>query len=123
MWTARQRGALVAIAAGLLGFLAVRYALNPSVVTEPQPQAGARAAEVAGRIDPNTADAAALAALPVIGPAVAQRIVDYRQAFVAEHPGEKAFTKVGDLERVKGIGPATVRAIAAYLLLPDAADE
>ncbi|MDM7831568.1 ComEA family DNA-binding protein [Cellulomonas edaphi] len=51
-------------------------------------------------VDVNTADAAALDALPGIGPVLAQRIVDYR----AEHP----FTSVDELEDVPGIGPAVL---------------
>ncbi|GEL96206.1 hypothetical protein CCO02nite_28640 [Cellulomonas composti] len=48
-------------------------------------------------VDLNTADAAALDALPGIGPVLAARIVEYR----AEHP----FGTVDDLEDVPGIGP------------------
>jgi len=64
-----------------------------------EPATGA-AAGVAhdGLVDLNTADAAALEALPGVGPVLAARIVEHR----ADHP----FTAVDDLDDVAGIGPA-----------------
>jgi competence protein ComEA len=53
-----------------------------------------------GRVNINTADAAALETLPGIGPALAQRILDYRQA-------HGPFTKIEDIMEVSGIGRAT----------------
>ncbi|GAC1545132.1 MAG: ComEA family DNA-binding protein [Herpetosiphon sp.] len=50
-------------------------------------------------VNVNTADAAALSSLPGVGPALAQRIVDYRTA-------KGAFHSLADLERVKGFGHA-----------------
>jgi competence protein ComEA len=52
------------------------------------------------RVNINTADAAALETLPGIGPALAQRILDYRQA-------HGPFTKIEDIMEVSGIGKAT----------------
>ena len=51
------------------------------------------------RINLNTADAAALVALPGIGPTLSQRIVDYRQL-------NGPFAQIDDIKRVKGIGDA-----------------
>ena len=51
------------------------------------------------RLNINTADAAALVELPGIGPALAQRIVDYRTAH-----GD--FAAVEELTKVSGIGDA-----------------
>lgn len=53
------------------------------------------------RVDLNTADVAALDALPGIGPVIAQRIVDWR----TEHG---SFTSVEELGEVSGIGPAVL---------------
>lgn len=50
-----------------------------------------------GRVNLNTADAAALDTLPRIGPAMAQRIIDWRDA-------NGRFTSVEDLLAVPGIG-------------------
>ena len=52
----------------------------------------------------NTADADALAALPRIGPSKAQAIVTDRGT-------HGAFTTIDELDRVPGIGPATVEAV------------
>lgn len=50
-----------------------------------------------GLVNLNTADVAELDALPRIGPAIAQRIIDWREA-------NGAFTSVDDLLAVSGIG-------------------
>ena len=52
------------------------------------------------RVNINTADAAALETLPGIGPALAQRILDYRQV-------HGPFLRVEDIMEVSGIGQAT----------------
>lgn len=57
-----------------------------------------------GRVDLNTADAAALDTLPRIGPAMAQRIIDHREA-------NGPFSSVEDLRAVSGIGAKTVEAL------------
>lgn len=55
------------------------------------------------RIDINSASAAELTALPGIGPALAGRIVEYRQS--------RRFENAAQLQRVEGIGPATMKNI------------
>ena len=58
-------------------------------------------------LDPNTADAAALEALPGIGAARAEAIVAGR--------GQGAYRSLSDLGRVRGIGPVTLRRAAPWL--------
>ncbi len=52
------------------------------------------------KVNINTADATALESLPGIGPTLAQRILDYRQA-------QGPFARIEDIQEVSGIGPAT----------------
>lgn len=64
------------------------------------------------RIDINAANASQLVLLPGVGPATAQRIVDYRM--------EKGpFTRYEHLERVKMIGPATRARLERWITLGD----
>ncbi len=59
-------------------------------------------------LDPNTAPPRALAALPHIGPALVERLVEARS--------EQPFASLDDLkDRVRGIGPVTLARIAPYL--------
>jgi competence protein ComEA len=69
----------------------------PGTPTLPFPQTG-------GRINLNTATPAELQTLPGIGPVLAQRIVEYRDA-------NGPFQSVDDLLKVKGIGPSLLEKI------------
>jgi len=66
------------------------------------------------RLDPNTADAAALEVLPGLGPARAQ-------ALVAARCG-RPFRELQDLERVPGIGPRTRAALEPWLAVDPRAE-
>lgn len=68
------------------------------------PAAAAPGAASDGRIDLNSADVAALDTLPRIGPAMAQRIIDWREA-------NGPLSSVDDLLAVSGIGQKTVEAL------------
>jgi competence protein ComEA len=57
-----------------------------------------------GRIDINLADAALLETLPGIGPAIAQRIIQYREM-------NGRFETPEGIQEVQGIGPVTFEAI------------
>lgn len=66
--------------------------------------AGSPAASQGGQIDLNSADAATLETLPRIGPALAQRIIEWRDA-------NGRFTAVEDLLAVPGIGDKMLEAL------------
>jgi competence protein ComEA len=53
-------------------------------------------------ININRATAAELDALPGVGPVIAARLIDFRER-------HGPFAKLADIDKVKGIGPATLR--------------
>jgi len=61
-------------------------------------------------LDINNATAADLDALPGIGPALAQRILDFRRT-------HGPFQKIDDLEQVSGIGPKKLEKLKPYLFI------
>lgn len=63
-------------------------------------------------LDPNTASAADLEALPGIGPVLAGRIVAYREA-------HGPFKTIDDLEQVSGIGPKKLAQVKPYLFITE----
>jgi len=66
-------------------------------------------------LDPNLATQADLEALPGIGPVLAKRIIAYRTA-------HGPFKKIGDLEKVSGIGPKKLEKIEPYLFIEQKKD-
>lgn len=90
--------ALVALAG-----LAHRVPTRALETTTHAPRLGAPA----GPVDVNRASAAELATLPRVGPTLAQRIVDDREA-------HGPYATLADLDRVPGLGPATIREIAPH---------
>jgi competence protein ComEA len=73
----------------------------PSETETPLPSRGGAGIPVAGgKVNINTATAAELETLPRIGPAMAQRIIEYRTA-------NGPFPSIEAIQNVKGIGPAT----------------
>jgi competence protein ComEA len=68
------------------------------------------------RIDLNRADRAELLQLPGVGPRLADRIEEYRR-------DNGGFRSVDELRQVRGIGPATVARLRAWVCVGDAADE
>ena len=117
-WTLAQRRVVLAIIVALLAYLAIEYRLNPTQVSDPQPPEGRRFNELADRLDPNTADAAAFAAIPQLGEKKAEQIVEYRQEFVRSHPGQPAFAEPHDLLKIKGIGISTMNNMEPFLVFP-----
>jgi hypothetical protein len=114
LWTRQQRGVLCAFLLILSALLAIRLLRNSQFVPEHLPDEGPRAQEVNSQLDLNTADAAALSAIPRLGEVKAAAIIAYRQHFVATHPGKRAFDELEDAYRIKGIGPSTMGLLREY---------
>lgn len=122
IWTAPQRRALFLLLSILCAALLVKAILNPVYIADPQVTAGARAAELATQLDPNTATWEELAAIPTLGEKRAKAIVDYREKALAKKPDQTVFNGPDDLTRIKGIRKATASNIAPYLTFPTAKD-
>jgi DNA uptake protein ComE-like DNA-binding protein len=98
--------------AGLAWHAVGRRAWEPTAApADPDRVAAARET-----IDPNTASLASLRRLPGIGPALGQRIVEFRAG------KDRPFRTPGDLARIERIGPATVERLRQHLALPGGAE-
>jgi competence protein ComEA len=92
----------------------VRLTFSDSASTSALQEAARRSAELARplspgeKIDVDRADVIALTRLPRVGPALAQRIVAWRE----QHG---AFGNVGRLDSVAGIGPKLLDALRPYV--------
>lgn len=71
--------------------------------------------ELDEKINPNNAPAASLVRLPGIGISRAEAIVKYREEFNQKSKNGPAFQSCDDLQKVKGIGPKTVKNISNWL--------
>ncbi|MDP9309466.1 MAG: ComEA family DNA-binding protein [Chloroflexota bacterium] len=80
----------------------------PHVGEAAEATVAAPSAEGNGLIDINTADAATLEALPGIGPATAQAIID-------ERIRNGSFKQIEDVQNVKGIGPSLFAQLKAHI--------
>ena len=80
---------------------AVKDVTAPSSTASPQPSLKRSAPSDGARININTATSQELQTLRGVGPAMARRIIEYRQA-------SGRFSTVDDLTNVKGIGEKTV---------------
>ncbi|HSX41896.1 MAG TPA: ComEA family DNA-binding protein [Candidatus Saccharimonadales bacterium] len=81
---------------------------NPASSSNPKSSATPKTAASSGIVNINTADLTALETLNGIGPSKAQAIIDYRNQ-------NGPFTRVDDLDNVKGIGPATIDKIRSQI--------
>jgi competence protein ComEA len=100
----------VALLLALAAVAAMARAAPPTPIDPPRRM---EVPPVPRRIDPRTAEARDLEALPGVGPTIARRIVEARARGVV-------FRRPEDLLRVRGIGPATLRRLRDALDLGDA---
>ena len=85
---------------------------TPRTTGTPATVATVLALNPAGKVNINEADVGTLDLLPQIGPALAQRIVDYR---LAHGP----FKRIEDITHVKGIGDVIYAAIKDLITVGD----
>ena len=95
--------ALLLFAAAMLGACLIAMVRNPATQEEL-----AGTINITYRINPNQADRDTLCLLPRIGPGIAQRIIDDRQA-------NGPFTGVSDMARVSMVGDKTVAALRPWV--------
>ena len=93
------------IAALSLGLLAMGRAGPPGRLDD----VGVAGRHIGLRLNPNTATSAELQLLPRVGPVLAQRIIEHRNA-------NAPFRTLGDLDTVRGIGPRTLSRLEPYLI-------
>ncbi len=72
----------------------------------------AAAPQPAVRVNINTASTEQLQAIPGVGPATAERIIQFRQ-------GNGTFERVEDLLNIRGIGESTLEKMRPYIKLTD----
>lgn len=98
----------------------VRLTFNDSASTSALQEAARRAAQLSRplapgeKIDVDRADVIDLTRLPRVGPALAQRIVTWRE----QHG---AFGNIGRLDSVAGVGPKLLDALRPYVTFSGAA--
>lgn len=101
---------------GGTGLLLVKYSddkKEPIKITEPTKEEqvkGATTTQVSAKVNINTATVSELDKLKGIGPATAQKIIDYRTQ-------NGPFKAVEDIKNVKGIGDAKLEAIKEEISL------
>ena len=89
----------VSLAVSVLGSVAGASTYEQTKQSSPEKSAS-EATTSSGKIDINKANKQQLETLPSIGPALAERIIDYRKT-------HGSFKNVGDIKNVKGIGDKT----------------
>ncbi|MEM8873504.1 MAG: helix-hairpin-helix domain-containing protein [Planctomycetota bacterium] len=108
MLSSRHQKYLAVVGLILCAVFAVLLVRDGVHVPGELPPAGVRAGELGPPIDPNTATAGELAALPGIGPSKAAALVEYRG-------DRKPFRTSADLLAVPGWGPALVEQTEPYM--------
>lgn len=113
-----QRRILTLLLSILVVYGFVRWIRNPVYVADPQPPAGDRSTELADRLDPNTATAAELTAIPGLGAARAANIVRRRETVLKRDPATTPFRSADDLYYVDRFGRSMVEQTMPYLVFP-----
>ncbi|MEM6562689.1 MAG: helix-hairpin-helix domain-containing protein [Planctomycetota bacterium] len=108
MLSSRHQRYLAVVGLILCGVFAVLLLRDHVHMPDDLPAHGTRANELGPPIDPNTATAGDLAALPGIGPSKAAALVEFRG-------DSKPFRQPIDLLAVPGWGPALVEQTEPYL--------
>jgi competence protein ComEA len=91
---------------------------TPTLTPPPEPTAtqppsrSSGGVTVSGKVNINTATVAQLDTLPRIGPAIAQRIIDYRTT-------NGPFQTIEEIQNVRGIGPATFEQLKDLITVTD----
>src|SRR5437764_282829 len=118
LWTAPQRGVLIAFTLILSLVLLYRVVANRQYISDPQPAKPARFDELADRLDPNVAAWQELAVLPQRGEKRAREIVAAREEWHRIDPKSVVYRRAEDLLAVRGIGVAMVETLRPYLTFP-----
>ena len=107
-WTGTPARHAAALALALAGAFGLASSWSASRVTPVDAAAAPGGARGVSTIDLNAATREELESLPGIGPALAARIIAHRQT-------HGAFSSVEGLDKVRGIGPATLERIRPYV--------
>ena len=98
------------IFAGMLATTALLAGASEQPTTEKKETEPVKVEQAQTKVNINTATLDQLVTLPRIGPAIGQRIIDFR----TEHG---AFQKLEDLMNVRGIGPKTFETLKPLISL------
>lgn len=102
-----DRAVVLIVIVWAIAFIPILSVLTPPPNASPQ--------RAATTINPNDAPWWELTALPRIGETTARKVTALRKQTKRQDGPQTAFNSPSDLQRVRGIGPKTVRRIAPFL--------
>jgi DNA uptake protein ComE-like DNA-binding protein len=118
-WTRRQRVGVGVLAALLLVVLGIQWWRRPARLDEGAVVVHGEQVVLPQRVDPNTASVGELSRIPHLGDALAQRIIEYREARKGNTADGIVFRQAEDLDAVPGIGPKLVEQMGPFLEFPE----